>query len=761
MEVEIAGLVRQLTLEEKAALCIGANAWQTSPIARLGIPSLTMADGPHGVRKEAEPGMLDAPSLPATCFPTASALGATWNRALLQEMGVALAQECIALGVDMLLGPGNNMKRTPLCGRNFEYFAEDPYLGGELVASLIQGIQSQGVGACLKHYAANNQEHSRGAIDARVDERALREIYLAAFERPVITARPWSVMCAYNRVNGSYCSQHRHLLTEVLRDEWGFGGFAVSDWGAVHDRVAALAAGLDLEMPGPQPDRMEAVVAAVRSGTLDEAVLDATAARLLAAILRAAAVKKGGGAIAVDAHHALARRIAGEAIVLLKNDRRLLPLLGDEKVAVIGRTAREPYFQSVGSSRVNPTRVDVPLDEIRKLAREAQIEYAAGYAEGGEFDQTLHDEAAQLAAGADVALLFVHVPPGKEGEGGDRPDLEMTEAQVRLIRAVADVQPATVVIVNGGSAVAMADWIEAVPAVLMAWLPGQAGGGAIAEILYGVVNPSGKLAETFPLRLKDTPAYLNYPGENGTVRYGEGLFIGYRYYDAVERDVLFPFGYGLSYTRFDYANLRLSAPSFRDVDGLEVSLEVTNVGDRAGQEVVQVYVRDREARLQRPPKELKGFVKVALEPGETRTVAISLDARAFSYYDPARHAWITESGDFDILVGASAADVRLQATATMTSTQKWPSLLTAESTIREWRADPRGAAVLQGMMAQAAQFVPGGGEGSSSLERWLDAAQDFTLPAVLRFVGSALPVPPEMIVAWLLAQVHGEESSTL
>lgn len=759
MEVAIAELVRQMTLEEKAALCVGANAWQTPAIPRLGIPSLTMADGPHGVRKEAEPGTLAAPSLPATCFPTASALGATWDRALLREMGVALAQECIALGVDVLLGPGNNMKRTPLCGRNFEYFAEDPYLGGELAASLIQGIQSQGVGACLKHYAVNNQEYGRGAIDARVDERALREIYLAAFERPVTTAKPWSVMCAYNRVNGPYCSQHRHLLTEVLRDEWGFEGFVVSDWGAVHDRVAALAAGLDLEMPGPQPDRVQAVVAAVRSGALDEAVLDATAARLLAAILRATAVKKGGGEIEVDAHHALARRIAGEAIVLLKNDGRLLPLAGRERVAVIGRTAQEPHYQSVGSSRVNPTRVDVPLDEIRKLAREAVIEYAAGYAEGGAFDQTLHDEAVQLAAGADVALLFVHVPSGKEGEGGDRPDLEMSEAQVALIRAVADAQPATVVIVNGGSAVAMADWIEAVPAVLMAWLPGQAGGGAIADVLYGVANPSGKLAETFPLRLKDTPAYLNYPGENGAVRYGEGLFIGYRYYDAVERDVLFPFGHGLSYADFDYGNLRLSASSFRDVDGLEVSLEVTNVGDRAGQEVVQVYVADREARLRRPPRELKGFARVALEPGETRTVVIHLDARAFSYYDPARQQWVAEGGEFDILVGASSRDIRLQTTVTMASTQKWPSLLTAESTIREWRADPRGAAVLRGLMAQAAQFVPGGG-GGLSLERWLDAAQDFTLPAVLRFVSSALPVPPEMIVAWLLAQVHGEESST-
>ncbi|MFN2231764.1 MAG: beta-glucosidase, partial [Anaerolineae bacterium] len=648
MRQDTSTVLSRLTLEEKAALCTGATPWQTVAIERLGIPSITVADGPHGVRRVADTETLMAESLPATCFPTASALASTWDVDLLRALGEALGEECISLGVDILLGPGNNMKRTPLCGRNFEYYSEDPFLGGELAAAFIEGVQGTGVGTSLKHYAANNQEHKRFVIDAQVDERTLREIYLAGFERAVVKAQPWTVMCAYNRLNGTYCSQHRWLLHDVLKEEWGYDGFVVSDWGAVHDRPAALKAGLELEMPGPRPDRVQAVVEAVRSGELDESVLDAAVARLLQVIWRAAETPKGDGEIDVDAHHALARRIAGEAIVLLKNEGGLLPLPALRRIAVIGAAAKTPTFQGGGSSHINPTRVDVPLEELQALAGDAEVCYAEGYAMEEGFDQALIDQAVVIAREADVALLYVALPAFKESEGYDRPDLRLTEQQVALIQAVAAAQPQSIVILNSGSAVTMDPWIAEVPAVIEAWMMGQAGGGAIADVLFGTVNPSGKLAETFPRRLEDTPSFLNYPGENGVVRYGEGAYIGYRYYDAKGMDVLYPFGHGLSYTSYAYSNLRVSAQSFTDVDGLTVSVDVTNTGDVAGKEIVQVYVHDVAARLSRPVKELKGFAKVALQPGETRTVTIELDARAFAYYDPAYQRWVTESGAFEI-----------------------------------------------------------------------------------------------------------------
>jgi beta-glucosidase len=699
-------------------------------------------------------------SLPATCYPTASALASTWDTGLIRALGEALGEECIALGVDILLGPGNNMKRTPVCGRNFEYYSEDPFLGGELAAAFIEGVQSKGVGTSLKHYAANNQEHKRFVIDAEVDERTLREIYLAGFERAVKAAQPWTVMCAYNRLNGTYCSQHRWLLNDVLRDEWGYTGFVVSDWGAVHDRVEAMAAGLELEMPGPRQDRVQAVIEAVRGGELDESVLDAAVERLLTVVFRAVETPKGVGEIDVDAHHALARRIAGEAIVLLKNEGGLLPLPALRRIAVIGAAARVPYFQGGGSSHINPTRVDIPLQELRALAGSAEIRYVEGYAMEQGFDQALIDEAVIVAREADVALLYVALPAFKESEGYDRPDLHLTEQQVALIQAVAAAQSQTVVILNNGSAVTMEPWIEDVPVVVEAWMMGQAGGGAIADVLFGVVNPSGKLAETFPRRLEDTPAVLNYPGENGAVRYGEGMYIGYRYYDVKDLDVLYPFGYGVSYTSYAYSNLRVSAQAFRDVDGLTVSVDVTNTGEVAGKEIVQVYVHDETARLSRPDKELKGFAKVALQPGETQTVTIELDARAFAYYDPAYHQWVTESGSFEILVGRSAADICLKASVEMESTQILPSILGPDSTVGEWMADPVGAQVLGPVLREVMQQA-GHGTGGESEGLGMDLpgfVTDLTLASVLGFFGGQLPAAPEDIARGLLAQVHEKTS---
>ena len=751
----IQSLVAQMALEEKAALCTGASAWTTTPVKRLDIPELFVSDGPHGLRRQADPHAMVSKSLPATCFPTASATASSWDVAILREMGRALAEEAIAQGVDVILGPGANMKRSPLCGRNFEYFSEDPYLAGELAAALIEGIQSQGVGTSLKHFAANNQEFERFSIDARVDERALREIYLPAFEKAVTRAKPWTVMCAYNKVNGTYASESHYLLTDILKNEWGFEGFVVSDWGAVHDRVASLKAGLDLEMPGPKQTRVNAVIEAVRNGELDEAVVDEAARRILTIVCRAAQTPKGGE-FDVTAHHALARRISAESMVLLKNNG-LLPLRDPQHVAVIGRAAQEAHFQGGGSSHINPTQVDVPFAELQKLAANAELSFAEGYTKDGSADQKLIDEAVATARTADVALIYIALPTSKESEGYDRTDLDLTAPQVALIRAVTAVQPNTVVILNNGAPVVMGEWLDGTAAVLEAWMMGQAGGGAIADVLFGRVNPSGKLAETYPLRLEDTPSYLNFPGENGMVRYGEGLFIGYRFYDAKGLPVQFPFGYGLSYTTFAYSNVRLSSDSCLDVDGVTVSVDVTNTGAVAGQEIVQVYVHDQEARLVRPEKELKGFAKVALQPGETKTVSIPLDFRAFAYYDPTYSLWVTENGLYDILVGASSADIRGRATLNLSCTLKLPSRLNEESTIRNWLNDPVGQPILlpifDELMRNGGMF-DGADLGDNAMDM-LSFLMDLPLRSFFHFQEGSLTQPPDDITHMLLEQVHG------
>ncbi|MCL4264078.1 MAG: glycoside hydrolase family 3 C-terminal domain-containing protein [Anaerolineae bacterium] len=754
-----------MTLAEKAALCTGDSMWTTTAVARLNIPRLLVSDGPHGLRRVANVHAVMEKSQPATCFPTASSLAATWDVALLHEMGQALAAEAIALDVDVILGPGVNMKRTPLCGRNFEYFSEDPYLAGEMAAALINGIQSKGVGTSLKHFAANNQEFERFSISAEVDERTLREIYLPAFETAVTKAQPWTVMCAYNKVNGTYASEHHQLLTDILRDEWGFAGFVVSDWGAVHDRVAALQAGLDLEMPGPKKARVQAVIEAVNMGELDEAVLDTAVGRILRIVFKAAETPKTrleagqNSRFDVAAHHALACKVAAAGIVLLKNNG-VLPLQNPQHIAVIGRAAQTPHFQGGGSSHINPTQVDVPFAELQKLAASAELSFAPGYPADDSFQQALIDEAVTIAQTADVALLYMALPGFKESEGYDRPDLDLTGQQVALIKAVTAVQPRTVVILNNGAAVTMSDWIEGAAAVLEAWMMGQAGGGAIANVLFGRANPGGKLAETYPLRLGDTPAYLNFPGENGVVRYGEGLFIGYRYYDAREQPVLFPFGYGLSYTTFAYSNPLVSASTFKDTDGVTVSVDVTNTGTMAGEEIVQVYVHDQKARLVRPYKELKGFAKVMLQPSETKTVTIPLNFRAFAYYDPAYQQWIAEDGEFDILIGASAADIRASLTVTLQSTAVRPSILHRESTIRAWMDDPRGQAVLgpffQQMMTQGGGLFGGGDLGETEFIGMnpMDFLLDMPLLSVLHFQSDSLPQTPEELVDGLLQQVH-------
>jgi beta-glucosidase len=751
---DIESILHQMTLEEKAALVTGASPWSTTPIERLGVPAMVVSDGPHGVRRVKEEFSLGEESFPATCFPTASSMASTWDVELIETMAKALAEEARKYKVNVLLGPGVNMKRTPVCGRNFEYFSEDPYLAGQLAAHYIQAMQSQGVGTSLKHYAANNQEFQRMSISAEVDERTLREIYLPAFETAVKLGKPWTVMCSYNRINGTYGSEHRALLVDILEKEWGFEGLVVSDWGAVHDRVKSLQGGLDLEMPGPKPRRTQAVIEAVQNGKLDEALLNQSVKRLLQIIFKAA---ESYQPVKFDraAHHALARKIAGEGMVLLKNDG-ILPLKDFKQIAVIGRSAKEAYFQGGGSSHINPTQVDVPFDELHKLAGVADMIYTEGYPADSSFQPAMIEAAVDAAKAAEVAVLFIALPSYKESEGYDRADLDLTEQQVALIKAVTAAQPKSVVVLNNGSTITMGDWLDSAAAVLEAWMMGQAGGGAIADVLFGKVNPSGKLSETFPLRLVDTPAYINYPGDAGMVRYGEGIFIGYRYYDYKQVPVQFPFGYGLSYTTYAYANLQASAESFLDTEGITVSVDVTNTGAMAGKEVVQLYVRDQKAKLVRPVKELKGFAKVSLLPSETKTVSFKLDFRSFAYFHPGYGQWVTEDGEFDLLVGASSADIRLAKTVSLKSSLNLPSLLNENSSTRDWLEDPRGEIVIrpimQTMISKMSQAMGAGNEGS--LDMGIEFIMDTPLAVILGFVESMLPAPAEEIVASLLEQVR-------
>ncbi|KQT02070.1 beta-glucosidase [Cellulomonas sp. Leaf395] len=701
---DVEHVLAQLTLQEKASLTSGSDFWHTQGVERVGVPAVMVADGPHGLRKQAEDadhlGLGD--SVPATCFPTAAALGSSWDVDLLTRVGEALGRETRANDVAVLLGPGVNIKRTPLCGRNFEYVSEDPVVAGELGTAIVRGIQSQGVGTSLKHYAANNQESDRMRVSAQVDERTLREIYLPAFERVVTKAQPWTVMCAYNKVNGTYASEHHELLTAILRDEWAFEGLVVSDWGAVHDRVPALAAGLDLQMPavGPRPD--DEVVAAVRDGSLDEAVLDVAARRVLQLVAKGLPAVSSPDTFDVDAHHALAREAAAAGSVLLKNDGGLLPLASTEGVVVIGEFARTPRYQGAGSSQVNPTRLDTPLDALR--AAGGELPFAAGFTIAGGPDGSDDDllaEAVSVARDAETVVAFLGLPGPDESEGYDRPRLGLPDNQVALLRAVAAVNPRVVVVLANGSAVTVTGWRDLAPAILETWLGGQAGGSAVADLLLGVRTPSGKLTETIPHRIEDTPAFGNFPGEAGVVRYGEGVLVGYRWYDTRAMDVAYPFGHGLSYTTFAYDGITASAAG----TDVTVRVTITNTGPVAGAEVVQVYVRDPEASVLRPVRELKAFAKVTLDAGESREVSFDLTARDLSYWHPGLHRWVVEGGEFVVEVGASSRDLRGSVSLDVEGEPLWGEL-TVMSTIEEWLAHPVGGPLLQASLAPTADRPP-------------------------------------------------------
>jgi len=691
----------ELTLEEKASLCLGSDFWHTAPVERLGIPQIMVSDGPHGLRAQLEEAdhVGIGGSAPATCFPTASALGSSWNPELFRTVGEALGREAKKLGVSVVLGPGINMKRSPLCGRNFEYISEDPWLAGELATAMVQGTQSQGIGTSLKHYAANNQEDDRLRVSAEVDDRTLREVYLPAFERVVKQSQPWTVMCAYNKINGTYCSEHYWLLTQVLREEWGFEGLVVSDWGAVHDRVAALRGGLDLEMPPNVGVSDAAIVAAVGDGSLYESILDDSVSRVLQLVDRSQPALAARGEFDVDEHHALARRAAHESAVLLKNAGNVLPLqpASGSTVAVIGEFARTPRFQGAGSSQVNPTLIDVPLDELQSaLAGQAEVRFAAGFGIGTtDNDEELMQEAVELASEADHVLVFLGLPGEDESEGFDRTHIDLPANQLVLLHALAEVHDRLIVILANGGVVRVSTWEDKVAAILECWLSGQAAGGAAVDLLLGVANPSGKLAETIPVRLQDNSSYLNFPGEEGVVRYGEGIFIGYRAYDKLIQHVSYPFGFGLSYTTFriDDVNVSVTGSVAGGDLAATVTASVTNTGQRAGAEVVQVYVGDVEASVARPLRELKGFVKVHLEPGETRQVSCDLDERAFAFWSQRLQQWVVESGEFLIAVGSSSRD--LVATEAITIDAPRLSLpLGPDSTLHEWLDDDRGRELL-------------------------------------------------------------------
>ena len=644
-------LIREMTLEEKASLCSGLDFWNTQPIPRLGIPSIMMTDGPHGLRKqEGDADHLGLNlSIPATCFPSAVGQASSWDSELVNKVGKAIGREAQAQNISIVLGPGVNIKRSPLCGRNFEYYSEDPYLSSQLSTSFIKGVQSQGVGTSLKHFAVNNQEYKRMSIDAVVDEQALREIYLASFEEVVKEAKPWTIMAAYNKVNGDFCSENKRLLTDILREEWGYEGLVVSDWGAVNERDRGISAGLDLEMPSSNGLGNQKIVDAIRTGVLTEEELDQTVENVLNLVFKAMESKKKHAIYDKEEHHLLAREAARESMILLKNEDQILPINNADSISVIGALAINPRYQGGGSSHINPTQLDDILAEIKKItADETKIVYSDGYSlEDDQIYEGMVYDATEAAKQSDVAIIFAGLPDRYESEGFDRRHLQLPANQIRLIEAVAEVQKNVVVVLSNGAPIEM-PWLQNVKAVLEGYLGGQALGGAIADLLFGLANPSGKLAETFPKKLAHNPSYTNYPGDGETVEYREGIFVGYRHYDTKDVEPLFPFGFGLSYTTFEYSDITFDKTNITDEETVKVSVKVKNTGSLPGKEIVQLYVKDVESTVSRPEKELKRFEKISLQPNEEQVVTFELDKRVFSYYNVKLSDWHVESGDFEI-----------------------------------------------------------------------------------------------------------------
>ena len=687
MKPNVKELISQMTLEEKAGMCSGLDFWHLKGVERLGIPSVMVSDGPHGLRKQDEQadhlGIND--SIKAVCFPPAVLSACSFDRDLMHEFGDAIGKEAQANDLSVVLGPAVNIKRSPLCGRNFEYYSEDPYLAGETAAAFINGVQKHHVGTSIKHFAANNQEYNRMSCSSDADERTLREIYFPAFETAVKKSQPYTVMCSYNQINGTFASENPWLLTDVLRGDWGFKGYVMSDWGAINDRVAGLKAGLDLEMPSSNGVYDKEIVAAVRDGCLDERILDEAVERILNIVFEYTEHREKQE-FTLDADHELAKKIAAESIVLLKNDS-VLPLKETEKLAFIGEFAKKPRFQGGGSSHINSFRVSNVLDVV---SENANITYAKGFPANADiYDEALAKEAVEAAKTADKVVIFAGLPDSFESEGYDRTHMRLPDCQNRLIDEILAVQPDTIIVLHNGSPVEM-PWLSRVKGLLEAYLGGQAVGEAVADILYGKCCPCGKLAETIPYKLSDNPSYLSF-GDGENVTYQEGIFVGYRYYDAKEMPVAFPFGYGLSYTSYAYSNLRIDKPEITENDTVTVSVDVTNTGDIEGKEIVQLYVRDLTGAARRPLRELKGYEKVSLKPSETKTVNFVLDYRSFAWYHTGIKDWYAASGDYEILIGASSRDLRLSGNVRLTTQKLLPLKVHMNTTLGELLADERTA----------------------------------------------------------------------
>ena len=690
---DIRNLISQMTLEEKAGLLSGQDFWHTKAVERLGVPATMVSDGPHGLRKQDLEGdhLGINDSIKAVCFPAASATAASFDPDMIEKMGEALGDACQHEGLSVLLGPAVNIKRSPLCGRNFEYFSEDPYLTGKMATALIKGIQSRNVGTSIKHFALNNQEHRRMSSSSDCDERTIREIYFPAFEMAVKEAQPWTVMCSYNRINGVYASENHWLLTEVLRNEWGFEGYVMSDWGATADRAEGVRSGLDLEMPASGGVNDRKIVEAVKAGKLDEKLVDLCCERILNIVYRFTENAKPDTPWDKEAQHLMTAEIAAECMVLLKNEDGILPLSKEDEIAFIGEFAERPRFQGGGSSHINCFKTTSAVEAAKGL----KVTYAQGYsAAKDEATDAQIAEAVAAAKKAKVAVVFAGLPDAYESEGYDRTHMAMPACQNRLIEAVAEANPNTVVVLHNGSPVEM-PWIGKVKAVLEAYLGGQAVGLAAVKVLFGDVNPSGHLPESFPIKLEDNPSYLFYGGEPAGTDYREGIFVGYRYYDKKKMDVLFPFGHGLSYTSFEYSGLKLSAESMKDTDTVTATVTVKNTGKRAGKAVVQLYVGDDEGfeNVVRPVRELKGFRKVALEPGESKEVSFTLCKRAFATWRPELHDWWVESGSFTIEAGDSSANLPLKATINVESTVSLPKRFDVNSIFLDVMANPKAQAV--------------------------------------------------------------------
>ncbi|MCQ6272265.1 glycoside hydrolase family 3 C-terminal domain-containing protein [Pseudarthrobacter sp. R1] len=689
--------VTTLTLEEKASLLTGAGFWTTTAIPAQNIGSVTFADGPHGVRHQKHGmdhlGLYN--SEPATCFPPAVAVGSSWSVEVAARIGAALAREARALGVDVLLGPGVNIKRSPLGGRNFEYYSEDPLLSGVLASTYVNALQEQGVGASLKHFAANDQETERMVISSDVDERTLREIHLSAFERVVTEAKPATVMCSYNKINGVHASENKWLLTDVLRTEWGYTGAVISDWGAVRTRPAAAAAGLDLAMPGPGEYATQSLIEAVKSGAVEEATLDAAVGRVLGLT---AFTGTDPATADLGAHHDLARELAAECAVLLKNKDKVLPLKPQSSLLVVGEFAQTPRYQGGGSSHVNATQVDIPLQQLegRASANGTTVHYCPGFSLEPADEDSLREAAVAAARATDIAIIFAGNPEEEESEGFDRRRLELPPAQVQLIKAVAAAAPRTVVVLANGGVVSLEEWHDDVDAILEGFLLGQGGGKAITDLLFGDISPSGRLAETIPYRLKDTPTFLSFPGEQEHVRYSEGVMVGYRYYETVDQPVRYPFGHGLSYTNFEVSDLRAEAAG---PDTIAATVTVTNTGEVAAKHVVQMYVSTAAGPVQRPERTLAAFTKILLQAGETRSVQLTLDRRALRYWDITRSDWVVPSGNYTIQVAENASEVLLQQDVQLDG-DELAAALSLQSDVAEWVSHPVAGPALRDRLNQ-------------------------------------------------------------